>query len=122
MTSHWLGYGNVHPGNLYGKYLAETPVIRENGTSLFLYSGSGKQELVVIFASLQPPFPVCCNYNESRDAMKINEPVGASLSNNLKSWNNEISTKSRYTIQIQEQTKPKQNKETVFEEPKTQTA
>lgn len=54
--------------------------------------------------------------------MKINEPVGASLSNNLKSWNNEISTKSRYTIQIQEQTKPKQNKATVFEEWKTQTA
>jgi len=54
--------------------------------------------------------------------MKINEPVGASLSNNLKSWNNEISTKSRYTIQMQEQTKPKQNKANVFEERKTQTA
>jgi len=65
---------------------------------------------------------MCCIYNESHDAMKINEPVGASLSNNLKSWNNEISTKSRYTIQIQEQTKPKQNKATFFEERKTQTA
>lgn len=48
--------------------------------------------------------------------------MGASLSNNLKSWNNEISTKSQYTIQIQEQTKPKQNKATIFEERKTQTA
>lgn len=54
--------------------------------------------------------------------MKINEPVGASLSNNLKSWNNKISTKSRYTIQIQEQTKPKQNKATSFEKWSTQTA
>lgn len=67
-------------------------------------------------------FPACCNYNESHDATKINEPVGAPPSNNLKSWNNKISTKSRYTIQIQEQTKPKQNKATIFEERSTQTA
>lgn len=65
--------------------------------------------------------PLCSSYNESRDAMKINEPVGASPSDNLKSWNNEISTKSRCTIQMQEQTKPKQNKASVFEERKTQT-
>lgn len=67
-------------------------------------------------------FPACCNHNESHDATKINEPVGAPLSNNLKSWNNKISTKSRCTIQIQEQTKPKQNKATIFEERSTQTA
>lgn len=55
-----------------------------------------------------------CNHNESRDAMKINGPLlclcvlgGASLANNLKSWNNVISTKhNSNTIQIQEQTKP----------------
>lgn len=46
----------------------------------------------------------------------------ASLANNLKSWNNKISTKSRRTIQIQEQTKPKQNKATIFEERGAQAA
>lgn len=46
----------------------------------------------------------------------------ASLANNLKSWNNKISTKSRHTIQIQEQTKPKQNKATIFEERGAQAA
>lgn len=78
---------------------------------------------MLFFASSRPAsFPVCCNYNESHDATKINEPVGASPSNNLKSWNNEISTKSRCTIQIQEQTKPKQNKASIFEGRSTQTA
>lgn len=48
--------------------------------------------------------------------------MGASLSNNRKSQNNEISTKSRHTIQMQEQTKPKQNKASFFEEPKSLTA
>lgn len=42
--------------------------------------------------------------------------------NNLRSWNNEISTKSQCTIQIQEQTKPKHNKACIFEEPSAQTA
>lgn len=42
--------------------------------------------------------------------------------NNLQSWNNKISTKSQCTIQIQEQTKPKHNKASIFEEPSTQTA
>lgn len=46
----------------------------------------------------------------------------APLSNNLKSWNNKISTKSQCTIQIQEQTKPKQNKAGIFEERRTQAA
>lgn len=46
----------------------------------------------------------------------------APLANNLKSWNNEISTKSRRTIQIQEQTKPKHNKATIFEERGAQAA
>lgn len=46
----------------------------------------------------------------------------ASLANNLKSWNNKISTKLRHTIQIQEQTKPKQNKATIFEDRGAQAA
>lgn len=109
-----------HPGNPDRNSFNEILMMKENET-YFSHKypsicGNWKQEPVVIFASFQPPFPLCCNYNESHDAMKINEPVGASLSNNLKSWNNEISTKSRYTFQIQEQTKPKQNKANVFEE------
>ena len=44
------------------------------------------------------------------------------MANNLKSWNNKISTKSRHTIQAQEQTKPKQNKATIFEERGAQAA
>lgn len=46
----------------------------------------------------------------------------APMANNLKSWNNKISTKSRHTIQAQEQTKPKQNKATIFEERGAQAA
>lgn len=115
----------MHLRSLHRNRHIQTQMMKESTTSLTNSStvvAVGNRSQLLFFASFQPAFPVCCNYNESRDAMKINEPVGASLSNNLKSWNNEISTKSRYTIQIQEQTKPKQNKATVFEERKTQTA
>lgn len=88
-----------------------------------LVAAVGNRSRLLFFASCQPAFfPVCCNYNDSHDAIQINEPVGASLSNNLQSWNNEISTKSWYTIQIQEQTKPKQNKASIFEGNESQTA
>lgn len=85
---------------------------RETGASCFVFC--------IISA---PSFPVCCRYNESHDATKINEPVGVLLCPTIsKSWNNKISTKSQCTIQIQEQTKPKQNKAGIFEERRTQTA
>lgn len=82
---------------------------------------SGKQEPAVISfcitAGAASP-RARCNYNESRDALETtNEPGGPLLgSNNLKSWNNKISTKSRRTIQTQEQTNPRENKATIFEE------
>lgn len=84
---------------LYRNRLIETLIMKENATSLTNSSpavsvGNRGQLLFLLHHFSLLLLPVCCNYNESHDAMKINEPVGASPSNNLKSWNNEISTKS----------------------------
>lgn len=116
----------MHPGIPHRNNLTEALMMKESKTSRTNSSpveAVGNQEPVIIFCNISALlFSACCNYNESHDTTKINEPVGVSLSKNLKSWDKEISTKSRHTIQLQEQTKPKQNKATIFEEQRAQAA